>query len=342
MKKHHKYLEVNEWLHDKNKRVDMPEHMSYSMMHSFDEGFSIVMYSCTHNTKQRDNSIHADHGVRIILGNGMNVIWPECTLHSGAKSRSVNAISTITKKKQNQVSPRPALSLSPTAKESTAVKDKIGVNISASASLLSPALVNPCLAIEQKVKTDLRFFSYLWKSGRYSRKSIAKENGTDVYRTPNILCKNFTKRTNWCGHCGPDIEFVLDLSTVTDDQYRSGEIIAGDLDMYGWVVVRGAIIDNDTKQEINAIAERGEWHCIESGQSKRKMKYNINSKPPIKQWGTKKMTQFKDDIKKLNLDVVFKNENYVIGKFNLLKNDGYIPYGQDPHYDYPRRTQHPT
>ena len=158
MKKHHVYLEKNDWLLDKNKRVDMPEHMSYSMMHSFDEGFSIVMYSCTHNTNHRENSIHADHGVRIILANEMNIIWPECTIHSGAKSQSVNVYSTITKKKQNQVSPRPALLLSPTAKESIAVKNKIGVNISASASFLSPALVNPCLAIEQKVKTDLRFF----------------------------------------------------------------------------------------------------------------------------------------------------------------------------------------
>ena len=146
MKKHHKYLEVNEWLHDKNKRVDMPEHMSYSMMHSFDEGFSIVMYSCTHNTNNHVNTIHADQAVRIILANGMNVIWPECTLHSGAKSRSVNTYSPITKKKQNKVSSRLALSLLPTAKESIAGK-KIGVKISASASLLSPDLGNPCLVI---------------------------------------------------------------------------------------------------------------------------------------------------------------------------------------------------
>ena len=72
------------------------------------------------------------------------------------------------------------------------------------------------------------------------------------------------------------------------------------------------------------------------------MKFNINSKPPIKQWETKKMTAFKDHIKKLNLDKVLENDKYVIGKFNLLKNDGYIPYDQDPHYDYPPRTQHPT
>ena len=158
----------------------------------------------------------------------------------------------------------------------------------------------------------------------------------------NILCNNFTERTTKCGHCGPDSEFVLDLSEVTDDQYRSGEIIAGGLDTYGWVVVRGVIIDNDAKQEINAIAERREWHCIESGQSKRKMKYNLNSKPPLRRWGSKKMTAFKNDIKKLNLDKVLENEKYMIGKFNLLKNDGHIPYDQDPHYDYPRRTQHPV
>ena len=68
------------------------------------------------------------------------------------------------------------------------------------------------------------------------------------------------------------------------------------------------------------------------------MKYNLSSKPPYRLWESKKMTAFKDDIKELNLDKVFNNEPYMIGKFNLLKNDGYIPYDQDPHYDYPPRT----
>ena len=188
--------------------------------------------------------------------------------------------------------------------------------------------------IEPKVKTDLRFFSYLWKSGRYPRHSIAKENGTNVYRRPIMLYNNFTERTNECGHCGPDSEFVLDLSGIQDDQYRFGGIITGGLDTYGLVVYRGVIIDKDTKQKINAIAELGQWHCIESGQSKRKMKFNLNSKPPCRPWESKKMTAFKNDIKKLNLDKVLKNEQDMIGKFNLLKNYGYIPYDQDPHYDY--------
>ena len=44
------------------------------------------------------------------------------------------------------------------------------------------------------------------------------------------------------------------------------------------------------------------------------------------------------DIKTSNLDKVFQLDNYTIGKFNRLKNDGYIAYNQDPHYDYPPRT----
>ena len=53
MKSHTNYLENKNWLSDENRRSDMPENSSYSMMHSFDEGFNIVMYSGTHNAIYR-------------------------------------------------------------------------------------------------------------------------------------------------------------------------------------------------------------------------------------------------------------------------------------------------
>ena len=60
-----------------------------------------------------------------------------------------------------------------------------------------------------------------------------------------MICKDFTERTNKRGHCGPDSEFVLDLSVILPKSYRSGDIIAGGLDTYDWVVVRGVVIDTD-------------------------------------------------------------------------------------------------
>ena len=52
MKDHHQYLKDNFWLEKEvNLREDLPTRPSFSMMHSLEQGFEIVMYSCTHNTR---------------------------------------------------------------------------------------------------------------------------------------------------------------------------------------------------------------------------------------------------------------------------------------------------
>jgi len=90
MKSHNDYLKETNWLSDENRRSDIPDHSSYSIMHSFDEGFNIVMYSCTQNTIHRRGTIYRNQPAHIIAGKGQNAIWLECMLHSGAKSRFSN------------------------------------------------------------------------------------------------------------------------------------------------------------------------------------------------------------------------------------------------------------
>jgi len=89
MKDHCIFLRSIGWLGDQaNLRVNMPTTPSYSFMHSLEDGFEIVMYSCTHNTRlDGDLIIHKHQGTRLILGANMSLGYNEATLHGASKSR---------------------------------------------------------------------------------------------------------------------------------------------------------------------------------------------------------------------------------------------------------------
>lgn len=58
-------------------------------MHSLLNGFSIVLYSCTHRVKLcPELPIHCKNAIRLILPPWMMLIWHENLYHSGASSRS--------------------------------------------------------------------------------------------------------------------------------------------------------------------------------------------------------------------------------------------------------------
>ena len=61
---------------------------SYSTMQSLQEGFIIIMYSCTYWKLPSGNTIHYDCGIRLILPKDCVLIWYEWYLHSGVRSRT--------------------------------------------------------------------------------------------------------------------------------------------------------------------------------------------------------------------------------------------------------------
>ena len=76
--------------------INPPSHLrgkppSYSMMHSLEEGMSIIMYSCTYNAPAVPFSIHCDQGIRLLLPPDCTLFWHQATLHCGARSR-INSI----------------------------------------------------------------------------------------------------------------------------------------------------------------------------------------------------------------------------------------------------------
>ena len=59
------------------------------MMHSLPDGFSVVLYSKTHNTElSREIHLHQKMVVKLILSEWMVIIWNKSTYHGGAKSRT--------------------------------------------------------------------------------------------------------------------------------------------------------------------------------------------------------------------------------------------------------------
>ena len=67
-----------------NKKQESIPNPSYSMMHALKDGFSIMMYSSTHDTQMSNGCVHRKHAVRLILNKGIRVMWHESLYHSGA------------------------------------------------------------------------------------------------------------------------------------------------------------------------------------------------------------------------------------------------------------------
>ena len=81
-------LEKEGWLNEANMKDEMPTTPSYSMMLSLEDGFQIVMWSCTHNHKMsKDFKVHRNCKLRFILPKNMGIMWHEGLFHGGSKSR---------------------------------------------------------------------------------------------------------------------------------------------------------------------------------------------------------------------------------------------------------------
>ena len=79
-------LEHHGYYRNSNLKCNMPSRPSFSMLHSFSQGFSIVLYSRSHKVDLSPNMcLHKDCAVRLVLGPEMVVIWHEGLYPSGAK-----------------------------------------------------------------------------------------------------------------------------------------------------------------------------------------------------------------------------------------------------------------
>ena len=96
LKNHIAYLKEMKFYEDINLKTEMPTRPSYSIMHSLEQGFSIVMYSRSHRVNlQSGFCLHNRCGIRLIFPKWMAIIWHESLYHAGGKSRTREWVITL-------------------------------------------------------------------------------------------------------------------------------------------------------------------------------------------------------------------------------------------------------
>ena len=89
LRRHVSYLEDMNMFNKENFHPSMPTTPSYSIMHSLEDGFSVLMYSGSHRVRLNSNiCLHKYNAVRIILPEWMAIIWHESLFHAGTRSRN--------------------------------------------------------------------------------------------------------------------------------------------------------------------------------------------------------------------------------------------------------------
>ena len=171
---------------------------------------------------------------------------------------------------------------------------------------------------------------------------MARDTGEQVYREvihyhvrPDIYEEQPT-----CVHCNKR-ETIADLRGISPGIYVTGKRIIGDLEELGWMFIRGVRIDEETYNRIRGVLHigrgwHGTWYPVQSDGSKLVMRFKHISTPPT-QWSSWLLNRFTEELTALVINKINPNKEYMIGKFNLLKNDYYITNNQQPHKDYPPR-----
>ena len=104
-------------------------------------------------------------------------------------------------------------------------------------------------------------------------RQVCTEDGKNVYRNQKSVCRGIAgpkKKGFHCVKCECSLT-ELDLTCISHSSYDPGDVIFGDLDKLGWVVVRGfSKISQHSTNDIEAISEIHKisqtpghyWHAI--------------------------------------------------------------------------------
>ena len=124
-------------------------------------------------------------------------------------------------------------------------------------------------------------------------------DGNNIHRLKKCLCEDWNSREyeNCC-----DGATVIDSTSVTG--YAVGDKILGDLETYGWVVLRGANVTEIINEKMTSISTKGKWKSI-STEVHCFMKYNFQSKLPAT-WSDAELVRFWSPI-----------ESHVLNKYHL-------------------------
>ena len=173
---------------------------------------------------------------------------------------------------------------------------------------------------------------------------VLTELGDRVYwdKINEHTYKDLYKDSLECEHC-KEKEIDIDLRKVPDNSSDIGEHMCGDLDQHKWVVLRGLKMKQETYDVINEVSKKDKvndvtWHSIDTTESHHKMKYKTSATSTIAWKQDTLLLDFLSNIQRQILDTIFSDQQYIISKFNLLKNTDDITHYQMPHrYYQPRK-----
>ena len=156
--------------------------------------------------------------------------------------------------------------------------------------------------------------------------------------TKTRICSSFHENIVTCEKCNNSVEDIIDLRNYTS-QKNCGDVIVGDLDNLGWIVVEGTKLTNDVMSDIEAIGNNGgdnknKWHRIGKNQERYQKFNSTMDKDKFYLLAKSHTKQFLKKIKTDVLDRNLPNAKYISGKTNLLKNFDTIAEDQDPHTDF--------
>ena len=304
MKRHLLYLEKMGWFKDSSKEeiIDNP---SYSVMHSLSQGYTIKLWSCTHNTYGVKGQLHLPNVVRLVVPPDMILIWHQRLYHAGARCRLHECNN----------------------------EGRYGFHLSSAEADKSPSRQR----YPQRAYTcleDARFFGYVYcpKGKRFMRSADGKlSNGDRLYTRGELYCANYNN-PKLCPTCSQG-ECVVDLSSLKSNQYTNGETVLGDLNKLGWVLLRSRCINRAHETEIRNIIGKGKWCAIGDSDDTRMMKYQTSTTVP-KAWKEPLLLAMFKSIKTNIFNKVLPNDGYDFAKFNVLKNQGVSLIDQAGHFDY--------
>ena len=173
---------------------------------------------------------------------------------------------------------------------------------------------------EGKHLDDMRLFVYLWATSNHGLRSQGpRDDSNQLHRKATKLCEHFDRNNFKCNKCCGNDQCIIEISDLNMDDYECGDIILGDINDVGWIVVKGNPLKAKARDNINLIADTGECFFIEKG-TYRFQKFNSSFDKNVFMLTANAHTKrFFSSLKTTILDQHLPTTNYIFGKVNLLK-----------------------
>ena len=179
--------------------------------------------------------------------------------------------------------------------------------------------------------SDDRLFYYVWNKKITSQ----KEDGSQVYRKHIPMCSSYQSSDWSCVNCQLGVQSVIDLSNMDITNVSEGELIVGNLEYLGWVVVKGVDISINLQITLKQIMNKGKWFRIGKDHGACQKFNSDGLSKYYRNWiVNEEIQEYCDEVlSKVIIKCLHDNE-YEIGYRNIISNQFIMIQDQIPHTDY--------